>query len=208
MSAPAPRGLIYAMAALIAAIVITVTIMVLRWYYAKQLEPSKDHPNGRIVAEFWTEAGPRIHELCDIQPNGWEIRREAGKKNPRYFFHKEDKGSLMWPLNPILPFEFIKTRADVVSFYENEPEAINPRRKNSILTAERLDAVRDDDALEFANSVDEKMAENQQKLLDAVDKMPDKNMLYILLIVSTLISAISAILIYMDYNALKRFIGS
>ena len=208
MSAPAPRGLIYAMAALIAAVIVTVTLMVLRWYYAKQMAPSKAHPNGRIVAEFWTEAGPRIHEACDIQANGWEIRRAAGKKNPRYFFHKEDKGSILWPLNPIIPFDFVRTRTDVVSFYENEPEAINPKRKGSILTAERLDAVRDDDALEFANSVDEKMAENQQKMLDAIDKIPDKNLVYILLVASSVISAIAAILIYMDYTALKRFIGS
>ena len=95
----------------------------------------------------------------------------------------------------------------MVSFYENEPEAINPKRKGSILTAERLDAVRDDDALEFANSVDEKMAENQQKMLDAIDKIPDKNLVYILLVASSVISAIAAILIYMDYSALKRFIG-
>ena len=207
MHAPAPRGLIYTVATLIAAVVVTVTLMVLRWYYAQQVAPGKDHPNGRIVAEFWTEAGPRIHELCDIQPNGWEIRRNAGKKNPRYFFHKEDKGSILWPLNPIIPFDFVRTRADVVSFYENEPEAINRKRKGSILTAERLDAVRDDDALEFANSVDEKMAENQQKMLDAIDKIPDKNLVYILLVASSVISAIAAILIYMDYSALKTFIG-
>ena len=207
MHSPAPRGLIYTVAALIAAIVVTVTLMVLRWYYARELQPSKKHPNGMMVAEFWTEAGPRIHELCEIQPNGWEIRRAAGKKNPRYFFHKEDKGSILWPLNPLLPFDFVRTRTDVVSFYENEPEAINPKRKGSILTAERLDAVRDDDALEFANSVDEKMAENTQKTLDAVNKIPDKNAVYILLVISVVVSAIGAILIYMDYNALKTFIG-
>jgi hypothetical protein len=199
---PAPVGLIYTMAALIAAIVVVVTLMVLRWYYAKQLAPSKQHPNGMIVAEFWTEAGPRVHELCEIQANGWELRREAGKKNPRYFFHKEDKGSIMWPLNPLIPFDFVRTRADVVSFYENEPEAINPKRKGSILTAERLDAVRDDDAL------DEKMAENTQKTLDAINKIPDKNIVYILLVVGVLASGVGAVIAYMGYTALKKFIGT
>ena len=72
MHAPAPRGLIYAVAALIAAVVVTVTLMVLRWYYAQQVAPGKDHPNGRIVAEFWTEAG-RVSMNCAI------FSRMAGK---------------------------------------------------------------------------------------------------------------------------------
>ena len=32
---------------------------VMKWKYNRDIDPSKKHPHGKLVAEFWTEAGPR-----------------------------------------------------------------------------------------------------------------------------------------------------
>jgi hypothetical protein len=204
---PALRGLIIGFDLSIAAVVILGFLFGLRWYYARQIAPSKKCPQGKIVAEFWTETGDRYRELCEKRTNGWEIKAPRGHKNPRYFFYKKAMGRTKYPLQPLLPFSFVQVDAAIVSWYENDPEPIDPKRKEVFLTAERLDAIRDDDSLATANAIDEEMAKAQQQAITALNNMMDKRIVYALLVVSLVAAALGAIFAYNGWHTIQKFIG-
>ena len=49
---------------------LAVWFTICRWKYHRDVSPSKESPHGYLMAEFWTEAGPRIRRLAAIETNG------------------------------------------------------------------------------------------------------------------------------------------
>ncbi|MDG6912633.1 MAG: hypothetical protein JRN35_06070 [Nitrososphaerota archaeon] len=97
-------------------------------HYEHVTDPSKKHPNGQIVMEVWKTTGPRERQLVDLKPNGMEIVppfTEKGRKQKlQYFFSRSAKGWTRWP--DWMPFQWLKARVPIVSWWENQSVAIDP----------------------------------------------------------------------------------
>jgi len=182
-------------------------LFAIRWKYQRDVLPSKKYPQGRMVAEFWTELGPRYRKLCEIRTNGWEIEVPAGHVAPRYFFDKASMGMTKYPLQPLIPFRFVQIDVPIVSWYENDPNPINPKRVDEdgnpipIMSSEMHDLVRDADALAAGHAINEEMARTQEGMAKALAGKLDKRYVYILLLVAACGSLGAAVFAFQTFRA-------
>ncbi len=206
------QGLIYALDVFIVISVILGLLLGLRWKYGHDLAPSKEWPHGKMIAEFWTTAGPRYRQVMGILPNGFEVKSPAGHKNPRYFFNKAAVGHTKYPLQPLLPFSFVQVDAMVVSWYQDNPEPIPATRAalvvdGKVVTSELMDLARDTETLSTAQAVNEEMAKTQDQLVKAIAGRLDKRIVYIGLIVAVVGAVMAAIFAYKAFDAIKIITG-
>ena len=191
----------------IAVSVILAGLFAIRWKYQRDVLPSRKHPQGRMVAEFWTELGPRYRDLCEIQTNGWEIKAPSGHDCPRYFFDKPSMGMTKYPLQPVIPFRFVQIDVPIVSWYENDPEPINPKRVDadgnpvSLMTSEMHDLVRDTDSLGAGQTILREDDERQSALVKALANMPNKRYIYAMLILAAGSALGAAVFAYQAFQA-------
>jgi len=170
--------------------VISGGLVAIRYKYQRDVMPSKKYPQGRMVAEFWTELGPRYRKLCEIQTNGWEIKSPSGHTETRYFFDKPSMGMTKYPLQPMIPIPFVQIDVPIVSWYENDPNPINPKRVDEdgnptpLLTSEMHDQVRDSGSLAAGQEILREDNERQAALAKALTNMLDKRLVYILLVLA------------------------
>jgi hypothetical protein len=181
------------------------TAFIMRWYYANKLKPTDEFPNGQMYAEIWTERGTRELLLVKIAVNGHEIEAPKGMKHPRYFFNKASVSHTAFPAE--WPISFIQCPIDIVSWEENNPESIDPHRREALITAERLDDLRDDDALDFIRRVDEAYAKMQERWEKALMNAANKNVLYIMLAICALGSIGAAVIGILVLQAVKKLGG-
>lgn len=199
------HGLIYALDISIIIAIISGLFWILRIKYAHDVAPSKKHPQGMLLAEWWKEDGRRPKDLCEIATNGWEIKAPSGHRCPRYFFLKSAKGTAKYPPNPLLPFSFLQVDVPTVSWRENDPEAIDPTEDRSkiTVTAEMHDLIRDTDSLAAGQAINEEMAKTQEELSKALTNKINPNLVYILISVAILGSIVAAMFAYQAYKALN-----
>ncbi len=180
-----------------------ITFWVLRWKYNRDISPSKDRPQGRLLAEFWREDGRRYTRLCDIAVNGWEVKAPSGHQCPRYFFLKSAKGTTMYPES--MPFSILQVSAPKVSWRENDPEAIDPTEDRSkiTVTAEMHDLIRDTDSLAAGQAINEEMAATQNELQKALTNKINPSLVYTLISVAILGSVGAAVFAYQAFKSLN-----
>lgn len=205
-------ALINAMSIMVFLMFIMGLIFFMRWKYQRDLAPTKEYPHGKLVVEIWTPAGPRIRHVLPILPNGFEVRAPAGSTNPRYFFDKKSVGRTKYPLNPILPFPGIQVDADIVSWYQNNPEPIPATKaatmiEGKVVTSELMDLSRDTDTLGMAQAANEEMAKTQQQLAQALQNKLDKKWVYIGLAVAALGTIICAVLTFQMFTVIQKQFG-
>ncbi len=176
----------------------------LRWKYERDLAPSKDFPNGRMVCEFWKENGDRYKETCKILDSGWEIEPPKEHGIPRYFFIKSAVGRTMYPEQPFLPFKYCQIKTNIVSWYEGNPEPIDPKRKEGLLDSTTLGNLKDQDTLALLNAVNEEMAEQQKQFMNAMMNMIEKKYVYAGFIICGILSIAAAALAYMAYRGIAQ----
>ena len=188
-----------------------VWFLLCRWMYHRDVSPSKENPQGYILAEFWTEAGPRIRRLRPIQVNGWEIKspEDLNHKTPRYFFNKSAMGRGKYPPEPSFPFFKSLVQADVpiVSWYENNPEPIDPKRAGRMLTGEVLNDLQDVDFLGFLSAVDEEYRKMQIALAKALASKMNPILVYVMLGIAITGAGTAATFAIMAYKEISKLAG-
>jgi hypothetical protein len=213
--------LIYTIGILGAIAVFAVLAVVSRWWYQREIDPSKKFPNGRILVEFWSPIGPRRTLLCGIKANGYEIEPPESiqpkdkKSKQRYLFSPTAKTIVKYPI--WMPFSFMQVDAPIVSICRDHSTAIDPELSycpfchEEIVIAEKAlsaalqEQMRDTDTLEMGSELLDKAREQEKMLLAAVKNIPHKLVVYILLAtasVFTLVGMIFAILAFKAANSI------
>lgn len=204
-------------------------IFFLRWKYQKDVSPDKKHPLGKIMAEFWTTAGPRVRYPVWIKPSGNEIdlpmaaKSEGGPDvSPRYFFTKSSMGWTKYPLQPLLPFKFVQVDIPIVSWIEDCQDPIDPKRVNErgevdekgnkldypyMMTPTMHDLVRDTDTLAAGEMMLKEEKERQEEIARVLATAVDKKYVYIGLVAAVACAMAAAVFAYQAFAAITSYTG-
>ncbi len=182
----------------VGALFFCILIFIIRWKHERDLKPTKKYPQGRLVSEFWHEKGTRHRVLCEISENGQSIipPSKGDHTVANYFFTKSAVGRTKYPLAAILPFTQID--ADIASWQLNNPNAIDPLRKNDLYDAETAGLVGDKRALSTALAVNEEM---EDQLKAQLKGKLNATYVYVGLVACILASTVGAVFAYRAYQA-------
>jgi hypothetical protein len=198
--------------ALIAAFVFG-TFFFMRRKYEKDIAPSAKHPQGQMVVEIWTVAGPRARFLRPIMPGGFEVEPPKGSEEDlRYFYTKSAVGSTKYP--SWVPFDFLRASAPVASWYENHSVAIDPVMDEcphchqevvvakDAIPADMQKRLQDTDALAAGDDLMREDKDRQKLLTDTLQSMKSFKYMPILMVFSIISGLGACILAFMTYKAL------
>jgi hypothetical protein len=204
-------GIIYALDIFIAIAFFSVLALVIQRKFRDDLKPSKKHPQGQLIAEFWEEHGGRQHFLVEIQANGHEIKSPFKNENPRYFFTQSSVHTTRYP--QWMPFSQLQTDAKIVSWVRNNPEPIDPKRYAEgkhipEMTAQGFGLVSDTDDLVGAEAVNEEMRKREEELMKANANRLDKRVIYILLGLACAGAVVAAVFAFRVYDIVQPLMTS
>jgi hypothetical protein len=196
--------MIYVADLIIAAGAFTTWVWFMRKKYTNMIAPSKKHPYGQIVAEFWPESGRRAHLLLPIEANGFEVRMENKHECPRYFFNKEAQFTTQWPLDTFFRMLGISVDAPIVSWPLNCPEPISPYNTGKpVVTAEMLGNLVNEEFLAMGMVATKELAAAEEELRAANKNKLTKGMFFIGIGAAVLASLGAAALGYLIYTGLQ-----
>jgi hypothetical protein len=195
--------MIYAIDIAIAAGAFTTWVWFMRRKYANMISPSKKHPYGQVVAEFWPESGRREYQLLPIEANGLEVRAPTAHKCPRYFFNKQATFTTKYPMDMFFRSLGISVDAPIISWPLNNPEPISPYNYGSpVASSTLLGALQDDDFLTFMMAASKEIDELQKELAKALTAAVPKAVFYIMVGAAILAAGAAAAFGYMVYMGL------
>lgn len=192
---------IYLIDIVIAAGVFAIWVWFMRQKYANMIAPSKKHPYGQIVAEFWPESGRREYQLLPVEANGLEVRAPANHRCPRYFFNKQATFTTKYPMDMFFRSLGISVDAPIVSWPLNCPEPISPYSVNNpVATATLIGSLKDDDFLAAMSAASEEIGELEKELAKSLTTKISKSTYYILGGAAILLAGAAAAFGYLIYD--------
>jgi hypothetical protein len=191
----------------------SISAWILRLKNQKDIAPSAKHPQGQMVMEIWTVAGPRVRFLRPILPGGYEVLPPKGSEEDlRYFYTKSAVGSSKYP--SWMPFDALRVDAPTASWYENCSVAIDPVMDEcphchqevvvakDAIPADLQKRLQDTDALAAGDDLMREDKDRQKLLTDTLQSMKQFKYMPIMMIASIIAGIGSCVLSYLIYRTL------